>query len=48
MVRRMSTVIYSIVKNREPFDDMKVVFVTEHREIHAAVFGAALAEDKSA
>lgn len=46
--RKMSTVIYTMLKNREPFDELKMAYVTEYKEIQAAVFDAALAEDKSA
>ena len=46
--RKMSTVIYTMLKNREPFDELKMAYVTEYKEIQAAVFDTALAEDKSA
>ena len=46
--RKMSTVIYTMLKNKEPFDELKMAYVTEYREIQAAVFDTALAEDKSA
>ena len=37
-----------MLKNREPFDELKMAHITEYNEIQAAVFDAALAEDKSA
>ena len=46
--RKMSTVIYTMLKNREPFDELKMAYSTEYREMQAAVFDAALAEDQSA
>ena len=46
--RKMSTVIYTMLKNREPFNELKMAYVTEYKEIQAAVFDAALAEDKPA
>jgi len=48
MARKMSTVIYTMLKNREPFDELKMASVTEYKEIQAAVFDAALAEERSA
>ena len=46
--RKMSTVLYTMLKNREPFDELKMAYFTEYKEIQAAVFEAALPEDKSA
>jgi len=37
-----------MLKNREPFDELKMAYVTEYKEIQAAVFDAALAEDQPA
>lgn len=44
----MSTVIYTMLKNRESSDELKMAYVTEYKDIQAAVFDVALAEGKSA
>ena len=43
----MSTVIYTMLKNREPFGELQMVYVTVYKEIQAAVFDAALEEERS-
>ena len=47
-VRKMSTVIYIMLKNKELFDEIKMGYVTECKKIQAAVFDVELAEGKSA
>ena len=46
--RKMSTIIYTMLKNREPFDELKMAYTTEYRNMDAAALDAALAEDESA
>lgn len=46
--RKMSTVIYTMLKNREPFNELKMTYSTEYKEIQAAVLDAALADERSA
>ncbi len=46
--RKMSTVIYTMLKNKEPFDELKMAYGTEYKDIQTAVLNAALAEERSA
>ncbi len=46
--RKMSTIIYTMLKNREPFDELRMAYTTEYRDMQVAALGAALAEDKPA
>lgn len=40
--RKMSTLVYTILKTREPFDPMKMAFRKEYREMQAAAWEAAM------
>ena len=46
--RKMSTIVYTMLKNKEPFDELKMAFTKEYMDMQAAALGAAMAEDKPA
>lgn len=46
--RKMSTIIYTMLKNRQPFDELKMAYTTEYRNMQAAALNAALANEKLA
>jgi len=41
--RKMSTVVYMILKTREPIDPLKMVPTKEYREMREAAFNASIA-----
>jgi hypothetical protein len=41
--RKMSTIVWTMLKNRQPFDPLKMIENKEYHEVQAAVIDAALA-----